>query len=105
VKSPIVAAVQNSVVEVKPRPELEEALPETVPQEPKIVRSKSQAPRDENALPDGVVGLTIRLPIHLQRALMRGAFERKFRRERPFTQQEIAAEALTLWLKRNGFLD
>jgi hypothetical protein len=35
---------------------------------------------------------------------MRAPFDRKLKREKPWTQQDIAAEALTLWLKKNGYL-
>jgi hypothetical protein len=34
--------------------------------------------------------------------LLRVAMERKLRGERPFTQQDIVAEALREWLERNA---
>lgn len=30
--------------------------------------------------------------------------ERKLKREKPWTQQDIATEALSLWLKQRGYL-
>jgi hypothetical protein len=38
------------------------------------------------------------------RLAVRAAFDRKLKREKPWTQQDIAAEALTLRLKKNGYL-
>jgi hypothetical protein len=35
---------------------------------------------------------------------MRASFDRKLKREKPWTQQDIAAEALSLWLKKHGYL-
>ena len=48
------------------------------------------------------VSMTFRLPTELPAALLRVAMERKLRREEPFTQQDIVAEALREWLERNG---
>ena len=50
----------------------------------------------------GTVSITVRLPGSLPPRLLRASVERKLRRETPFTQQEIVAEALEHWLKRNG---
>ena len=46
--------------------------------------------------------MTFRLPTELPAALLRVAMERKLRREEPFTQQDIVAQALREWLERNG---
>ena len=50
----------------------------------------------------GPVSISVRLPPELPSALLRVAMERKLRGERPFTQQEIVAEALREWLERNA---
>lgn len=47
--------------------------------------------------------ITVRLPAELPAALLRVAFERRLKRQRPFTQQEIVAEALRDWLERHGW--
>jgi len=47
------------------------------------------------------VSVTFRLPPELTAALLRFAMERKLRGEKPFTQQDILAEALRDWLERN----
>ncbi len=49
------------------------------------------------------LAITVRLPAELPAALLRVAFERKLRRQCPFTQQEIVAEALRDWLHRHGW--
>ena len=48
------------------------------------------------------VSITVRLPAELPPALLRVAMERKLRGARPFTQQDIVAEALRDWLERNA---
>ena len=47
------------------------------------------------------VSVTFRLPAELPAALLRVAMERKLRREEPFTQQDIVAQAVREWLERN----
>ena len=49
----------------------------------------------------GTVSMTFRLAADLSAQLVRAAVERKLRREPPFSQQDIVAEALTAWLKRH----
>ncbi len=46
----------------------------------------------------GTVSMTFRLPADLSARLIRVSAERKVRRERPFSQQDIIIEALTEWL-------
>lgn len=49
----------------------------------------------------GTISMTFRLPAALSQRLSSVAAERKLRRQRPFSQQDIVAEALDQWLKRN----
>jgi hypothetical protein len=49
--------------------------------------------------------LSCRLPHHVAQSLLRASLERKLQRMRPWTQQEIMAEALTGWLRKQGFLE
>ena len=53
-------------------------------------------PEREN---DPLVTVTLRLPATLVARLLRASADRKIRRARPWTQQEIAAEALDHWLE------
>ena len=48
--------------------------------------------------PDSTVSMTFRLPADLPSRLIQISAERKVRREAPFSQQDIVAEALRDWL-------
>jgi hypothetical protein len=52
----------------------------------------------------GSVSRSFRLPLQLATELLRVATERKINALKPFTQEEITIEALTQWLKRNGYV-
>ena len=47
--------------------------------------------------------MTVRLPADIPPKLLRAATDRKIAKQRPFTQQEIVAEALAQWLRKNGY--
>ena len=55
----------------------------------------------ESAL-QGLVSLTVRVPRTVPQSLLLASVDRKLKRQRPFTQQEIVVEAITLWLKSHG---
>ena len=68
--------------------------------------TKAKPLREKIAVPpstEALVSMTFRIPASVPTALLRASSERKIRRERPFTQQEIVTEALGQWLNRNGF--
>jgi hypothetical protein len=65
----------------------------------RVVREREPEPIASNAL----VSMTFRVPSDLPSALVRASADRKAKRIRPFTQQEIVADALGQWLKRNGY--
>lgn len=67
---------------------------------PRLAREKAL----EQIPPRNLVTLSIRVPSDITDALLRASTERKLKRIKAHTQQEIAAEALTLWLERNGYL-
>jgi len=50
------------------------------------------------------VHTSFRLPTEIPSALLRASLDRKLQRIKPWTQQDIAAEALTLWLTKHGYL-
>ena len=50
-----------------------------------------------------LVSLSVRVPQSLPSRLLRASVDRKLRRARPCTQQEIVTEALTLWLNTHGY--
>ena len=51
-----------------------------------------------------LVSLTVRVPRMVSPGLLLASVDRKLKRQRPWTQQEIVAEALTLWLQQHGYL-
>ena len=62
-------------------------------------------PVDSSPSVAGIVSITIRLPASLPSRLLRASVERKLRREQPFTQQDIVAEALHAWLDLHGYAE
>lgn len=51
-----------------------------------------------------LVSLTVRVPRVVPPGLLLASVDRKLKRQRPWTQQEIVAEALTHWLSQHGYL-
>ena len=47
--------------------------------------------------------ITVRVPAEIPARLLRASTDRKLRRVRPCTQQEMVTEAVSQWLKRNGY--
>lgn len=83
--------------EVAPRPEAAG---------PKPVRARPGREAEPELLPPrNLVTLSIRVRPEIPDALLRAATERKLKRHKAHRQQEIAAEALTQWLSRHGYLD
>ena len=77
----------------KPRAE----RPSSKPSKP--VREKEPEPSPHHTQ----MTLSVRLPSEIPLKILRAATDRKIARVRPWTQQEIVAEALTLWLRKNGY--
>ena len=74
---------------------------------PKPPSEKAPRPkqRTETEEPEGVVPLitqSYRLPTALVSTLMRASMERKIARLKPWSQQDIVAEALVAWLKTHA---
>jgi hypothetical protein len=67
---------------------------------------RSMLRREEPAgAPDaGLVSVTVRVPRFVLPGLLLASVDRKLKRQRPWTQQEIVAEALTQWLRKHGYL-
>ena len=59
---------------------------------------------DEKKGRDILVGLSFRVPLEIHRALLHASFERKMAGEEPWTNQEIAGEALKNWLRKHGHM-
>lgn len=76
-----------------------------VPQGTGVTGRKDGEAKEKNAAETTETGFSnasFRLPTPLQQALLRISLERKLKRKKPWTQQEIAVEALELWLKKNS---
>jgi len=67
---------------------------------PKAVREKEPEPVPGQSY----VTMTFRLPPEIPQGLLRASADRKIKKVRPFTQQEIVSEALSQWLRKNGYV-
>jgi hypothetical protein len=67
-----------------------------------VVKTKPQ--KDKPLETTGLVSLNCRLPAEIPLALLKASSERKMKKVRPFTQQDIIAEALTDWLTKNKYM-
>ena len=64
--------------------------------------AKPRAEKERGVESVAIVSATFRLPATLPPALLKASSDRKIKKVHPFTQQDIVAEALTDWLKKNG---
>ncbi len=78
------------------------ALKEEIPQQVTATRQQPQAFAGFSM--PGVVSLNTRIDPEISAALLTASMQRKIQRLQPFTQQDIVAEALRDWLRKNGFL-
>lgn len=95
-----------AVVPSAPPAPAREAAPRPEAAGPKPVRARPGREAEPELLPPrNLVTLSIRVRPEIPDALLRAATERKLKRHKAHRQQEIAAEALTQWLTRHGYLD
>lgn len=92
--------------QAKPRAELHEVSPVPEPITPTRPEPPGLHWNVEPAvdLETGLMTLSVRVPRSLPSSLLLASVDRKLKRQRPWTQQEIVAEALTAWLKQHGYL-
>ena len=68
------------------------------------VKPRAQKERgEEPASAVAMVSMNFRVPASIPPALLKASSERKMRKTRPFTQQDIVTEALAAWLQKNGY--
>ena len=70
-----------------------------------LPKPKAQKEREKTPETAALVSVNFRLPAHLPSALLKISSERKLKKIRPYTQQDIIAEAITEWLKKNDTTD
>jgi len=101
--------MSSSTALAKPGPD--ERVPEALePPEPDEIERpraiRSHRPREKpEPMPSQIVSMTVRVPVELPNALLRVSVDRRLRRQKPFTQQEMVATAVREWLRRNGYAD
>ena len=93
-------AAGNPAKKVLPAPNTAPTAPDPKPANTNGVLIE---PPPESPTPiTGTVSMTFRLPAALSTRLIRASVERKLKRERPFSQQDIITQALAQWLERNS---
>ena len=97
------------------RPAPQTAVNTAVPVQPAVLPA-ALPPSNKSRLPShitdtaqadaeaGLTSMTVRVPRVVPPGLLLASVDRKLKRQRPWTQQEIVAEALTHWLKQQGYL-
>jgi hypothetical protein len=76
----------------------------TEAQPPKPARTKTPKAETPLGASGGLVSMSVRVPAEIPDGLVRASADRKIKKQKPWTQQEIIAEALAEWLKRSGYL-
>jgi hypothetical protein len=84
---------------VKPQEDTAVSKPVSEPQRPVATRTEKEREGETIA----IVSATFRLPANIPPVLLKASSERKIKKIQPYTQQDIVAEALTVWLKKNGY--
>ncbi len=101
-----VSAAATPRKEEMPRLTRTETRPEKSIETPSVERSRQAAQKEPEPAPViGLSHLSVRLPAELPQALLRASLDRKLKRIKPWTQQEIVMDALTLWLRKNNYLN
>ena len=77
------------------------ALPRQIEGIERSAKPKTDKGREPESV--AIVSATFRLPASIPAALLKASSERKMKKTRPFTQQDIVADALTTWLQKNGY--
>ena len=68
----------------------------------KLVRAKTPKVEASASASGGLVSMSVRVPREIPDGLVRASAERKIKKQKPWTQQEIIAEALSEWLQKHG---
>jgi len=74
---------------------------EARPSKPRVTKEREPVQFEERS---NLVSMSFRIPTEIPEALLKASAERKVKRIRPYSQQDIVTEALTQWLKKNDYL-
>jgi hypothetical protein len=104
--TPAKAKSTNQKLKPKPKPK-KETPPMTRPAvKLKEEFSSAEAPASNNSPPyagAGNTAINARIDPQITTALLRASVERRIEGVEPSTQRDIIAEALSAWLKKNGY--
>lgn len=95
-----IALVDEPKPEEKPAAKGKPKGPKSKPQK-RAPRQKPEPVVDEEA---PLLTQTFRISENVVEALLRASMKRKLKKQKPFTQQDIVAQALTGWLSKEGYL-
>jgi hypothetical protein len=98
-QTPIFAA--TTAVETPPTPARASATPKRASEPTPPARTPAHKPVQPETI--SLVSMNVRVPAQLPPLLLRASADRKIKKTRPFTQQDIIAEALTDWLRKSGY--
>lgn len=100
-KAPVIPSVEKTTGESNVGPsavEKPEAAEKPRAPKPRMAREPEPEPLAHR------INLSIRVPAEIPEGLLKASTDRKLKRIRPNTQQEIATEAIAEWLQRHGYL-
>jgi hypothetical protein len=85
-------------------PEARKQQPAAVDAPPEKPRTKAKPAAVLEERQEAAVPVTFRLPERLVRAMISASADRKIKRIKPSTQQDMAALAMEEWLRKNAYL-
>ena len=102
-KPPPTAATEDTADSLDTRPERTQK-PESL-EKARALKPRATREREPESTPLAHrINLSIRVPTEIPEGLLRASTDRKLKRIKPSSQQEIAAEAISEWLSRHGYL-
>jgi hypothetical protein len=102
VEKPVLAAPAVREGEVSGADSAESGNEPELAKQPRARAATQREPEPQPAA-GGLAHVSVRLPAEIPQALLRASLDRKLKRVKPWTQQDIVAEALVGWLKKNNF--
>jgi len=91
----------TTTVETQPTPAPASATPKRASEPTPPAKTLARKPVQPETV--SLASMNVRVPAQLPPLLLRASADRKIKKIRPFTQQDIIAEAVTDWLRKNGY--